>query len=95
MTSGQNEAIQMVKIVRQETMVIHSTQSLHYIFQRSSVAREYGPKEMIVDCGWIWDIWEKSNQSGGSQHSKENVYSPKGGILILDNILIIVSVLKN
>ena len=39
----------MVKIVRHEMMVIHLTQSIHYIFQRSSIVRECGPKETIVE----------------------------------------------
>ena len=49
----------MVKIVRHEMMVIHSTQSLHYIFQRSSVARECGPKETIVEIV-EYEIFEKT-----------------------------------
>ncbi len=36
----------------------------------------------------------KPNQSGGSRHGKEKVYSPKGGLLILDTVLIVVRVLK-
>ena len=60
----------------------------------SSVVRECWSKEMIVDCGWILDIWEKPNQSRGSQNSKEKVNSPKIGLLILDIMLIVVRVLK-
>ncbi len=52
-------------------------------------------KETIVKCDWIWDIQEKPNQSGGSQHNKEKVNSLKGGLLILDTMLIVVRVLKN
>ena len=81
------------QIVRHEMMVIHLTQSLYYIFQRSSVARECGPKETIVEMV-EYEIFGKPNQSGGSRHSKENVYSPKGGLLILDTVLIVVRVLK-
>ena len=36
----------------------------------------------------------KPNQSGGSQHGKEKVYSPKGGLLILDTMFIVVRVLN-
>ena len=55
----------MVKIVRHKMMVIYSSQSLHYIFQKSSVANECGPKETIVDYGWIWDIGENQiNREG-------------------------------
>ena len=53
----------MVKIVRHEMMVIHSTQSLHYIFQMSSVARECGPKETIVELV-EYEIFEKTKSIG-------------------------------
>jgi hypothetical protein len=36
----------------------------------------------------------KPNQSGGSRHGKEKVYSPKGGLLILGTVLIVVRVLN-
>ena len=36
----------------------------------------------------------KPYQSGGSQHSKEKAYSSKGGLVILDTVLIVVRVLK-
>ncbi len=58
MTPGQGEAIQTVKIVRHEMIVIHSTQSLYYIFQRSSVARECGPKETIVEMVEYEIFWK-------------------------------------
>ena len=63
MTPAQSEAIQKVKIVRHEMMVIHSTQSLHYIFQMRSVARDYGPKEMIVEMV-EYEIFGKTKSIG-------------------------------
>ena len=56
MTPGQSEAIQTVKIVRHEMMVIHST-------QMSSVARECGPKEIIVEMV-KYEIFEKTKSIG-------------------------------
>ena len=53
----------MVKIVRHEMIVIHLTQSLHYIFQKSSVARECGPKEMIVELV-EYEIFRKTKSIG-------------------------------
>ena len=45
--TGQSEAIQTVKIVRHEMMVIHSTQSLHYL-----------PKDLCCE-----GMWTKGNDS--------------------------------
>ena len=63
MTPGQSEAIQTVKIVRHEMMVIHLTQFMHYIFQRSSISRECGPKEMIVEMV-EYEIFGKTISNG-------------------------------
>ena len=53
----------MVKIVKHEMIFIHSTQSLHYIFQRSSVMRECRPKEMIVEMV-EYEIFGKTKSIG-------------------------------
>lgn len=42
-----------------------------------------------------YEIFGKTNQSGGSRHGNEKINSPKGGLLILDTVLIVVRVLKN
>ena len=41
-----------------------------------------------------YEILGKANRSGGSRHSKEEIISPKGDLLILDIMLIIVGLLK-
>ena len=63
----------------------------------------YLPKEICCEGmwtkgndSWLWLNMRYSGkliQSEGSRHSKENVYSPKRGILIMDIMLIVVRVL--
>ena len=63
MTPDQSKAIQTIKIVKHKMMVIHSTQSLHYIFQRSSTVRECGQNETIVEMV-EYEIFEKTKSIG-------------------------------
>ena len=50
-------------------------------------------KETIIELV-EYEIFGKTKSIGRVWHSKEKVYSPKGGLLILDIVLIVVRVLK-